>query len=150
MGDNIYVVGGINSHGATICTGEVYNYVTQQWREIAPMVERRRSLALCVLNGKVYAVGGNNGAVDLRSVEEYNPSTNKWFSSFMRIKMIIMMFFLFGDYTIAHYHITNSIGDPLKTCVARACIVQPPLSTEKFMPQVIQKASHAHKLTVPL
>lgn len=78
MGDNIYVVGGINSHGATISTGEVYNYDTQEWREIAPMLERRRSLALCVLNGKVFAIGGNNGVIDLRSAEEYNPLTNRW------------------------------------------------------------------------
>ena len=72
------MVGGINSHGATICTGEVYNYLTQEWREIAPMLERRRSLALCALDGKFYAIGGNNGVVDLRSAEEYDPLTNKW------------------------------------------------------------------------
>lgn len=79
MGDDIYVVGGINSHGATICTGEVYNYSTQEWREISPMLERRRSLALCVLSGKLYAIGGNNGVMDLRSAEEYSPGTNRWY-----------------------------------------------------------------------
>ena len=108
MGDNIYVVGGINSHGATICTGEVYNYVTQQWREIAPMVERRRSLALCVLNGKVYAVGGNNGAVDLRSVEEYSPSTNKWLSLFICIVLCIYEYCMWGLPMGAYCHITYS------------------------------------------
>jgi kelch-like protein 2/3 len=76
--DCIYVVGGINSRGATINTGEVFNIVTQEWREIARMSEKRRSLGLCALNGKLYAIGGNNGESDVSTCELYDPSTNTW------------------------------------------------------------------------
>jgi hypothetical protein len=42
------------------------------------MQEPRRSFALCALNGLLYAIGGNNGSADLRSVEEYDPVRNSW------------------------------------------------------------------------
>jgi Kelch motif len=78
IGDDIYVVGGINSHGATVNTGEVYNCLTQEWREISRMSEKRRSLGLCALYGKLYAIGGNNGESDVSSCEVYDPATNTW------------------------------------------------------------------------
>jgi hypothetical protein len=42
------------------------------------MKEPRRSFALCNLDGMLYAIGGNNGNCDLRSVEEYDPVRNSW------------------------------------------------------------------------
>lgn len=42
------------------------------------MQNQRCSAGVAVLNGKLYAVGGRDGASCLRSVECYDPHTNKW------------------------------------------------------------------------
>lgn len=46
--------------------------------QIAPMHDRRCYGCVCVLNGKIYALGGNNGTRRLYSCENYNPDTNQW------------------------------------------------------------------------
>ena len=38
----------------------------------------RGRVAVAVLNNKLYAVGGSDGHTELRSVECYDPETNKW------------------------------------------------------------------------
>lgn len=52
------------------------------WTTKTPMPTARSGLAVGVVNvnGKdiLYAVGGNNGATDLATVEAYDPGTNKW------------------------------------------------------------------------
>lgn len=42
------------------------------------MLSPRRSFGICVFEGKVYAIGGNDGTRDLNSVEVYDPKTNIW------------------------------------------------------------------------
>lgn len=46
--------------------------------QIAPMHDRRCYGSVGVLNGKIYAMGGNNGTRRLYSCEYYNPDTNQW------------------------------------------------------------------------
>ena len=42
------------------------------------MTTVRMTLAAAVLDGKLCAVGGHNGASSLSSVERYDPTTNVW------------------------------------------------------------------------
>lgn len=42
------------------------------------MQNQRCSAGISVLGGKLYAVGGRDGASCLRTVECYDPHTNKW------------------------------------------------------------------------
>lgn len=42
------------------------------------MHNQRYSAGVAVLNGKLYAVGGRDGASCLRTVECYDPNINKW------------------------------------------------------------------------
>lgn len=42
------------------------------------MHHRRCYASVCTLNGKIYALGGNNGIMRLRSAEVYCPKTNQW------------------------------------------------------------------------
>lgn len=44
------------------------------------MQSQRCSAGVAVLDGKLYAVGGRDGASCLRTVECYDPHTNKWTS----------------------------------------------------------------------
>src|SRR5262245_10081992 len=52
------------------------------WNNKTDMPTARQSLTTCVVNGKIYAIGGvNHPGVDtevLRTVEEYDPATDSW------------------------------------------------------------------------
>ena len=45
---------------------------------VAPMLMPRGGVGVAGLGGFLYAVGGNDGAASLQSVERYNPHTNRW------------------------------------------------------------------------
>lgn len=45
---------------------------------MAPMNHRRSSPGVCLLNGKIYAMGGNNGNTTLHTCEVYDPERNQW------------------------------------------------------------------------
>ncbi|KAB0397670.1 hypothetical protein E2I00_019013, partial [Balaenoptera physalus] len=59
---------------------EAYSYKTNEWFFVAPMNTRRSSVGVGVVEGKLYAVGGYDGASRqcLSTVEQYNPATNEW------------------------------------------------------------------------
>lgn len=42
-------------------TAEVYDPITDRWTYIAPMSFRRSTTKVGVINGEIYAVGGNYG-----------------------------------------------------------------------------------------
>lgn len=42
------------------------------------MTTRRLGVAVAVLGGQLYAVGGSDGQAPLNTVERYDPRSNKW------------------------------------------------------------------------
>ena len=42
------------------------------------MTTRRLGVAVAVLGGFLYAIGGSDGATPLNTVERYDPRQNKW------------------------------------------------------------------------
>jgi N-acetylneuraminic acid mutarotase len=79
----IYAIGGlITFPGDGISTVEVYDTVTDTWDTKAPMPTARSHLATCVLDGKIYAIGGSIGSSSswpgLPTVEMYDPVTDTW------------------------------------------------------------------------
>ena len=44
-----------------------------RWVHVEPMLSRRSTLGVAVLNGQLYAVGGFDGTNGLDTVEAYNP-----------------------------------------------------------------------------
>jgi N-acetylneuraminic acid mutarotase len=71
----IYFIGGANGSGRKNIA-ERYDPETNTWEILSPMSEARHGVASAVLNGKVYAIGGQG----LSSVEVYDPSTESWSS----------------------------------------------------------------------
>lgn len=51
-----------------------------EWKLLAPMGVDRRTAAIAHLAGKIYVMGGYNGGF-IKSVECYDPTTNKWSSA---------------------------------------------------------------------
>ncbi len=50
------------------------------WATRTDMPTRRWDLSTCVVDGKIYAIGGASGYASevLRTVEEYDPATDTW------------------------------------------------------------------------
>jgi N-acetylneuraminic acid mutarotase len=58
---------------------EAYDPATNSWTTKAPMPTAREFLAAGVINGKLYAVGGDElTGPFLNTVEAYDPATNTW------------------------------------------------------------------------
>jgi N-acetylneuraminic acid mutarotase len=65
-------------------TVEEYDPATNQWRTRAPMPTPRNHLLAAAVNGKIYAIGGRLGSVqitradDTDVIEEYDPGMDQW------------------------------------------------------------------------
>lgn len=56
-----------------------YDPQTNQWScDVAPTTSCRTSVGVAVLDGFLYAVGGQDGVQCLNHVERYDPKENKW------------------------------------------------------------------------
>jgi len=80
----IYAIGGIvASHmsGSAVSTVEEYDPATDSWTANADMPTARTYLSTCVVNGKIYAIGGTRGGSVTRvlsTVEAYDPAADTW------------------------------------------------------------------------
>nr|XP_039267553.1 kelch-like protein 17 [Styela clava] len=74
--EGIYVMGGYNVNGGTVLnTAEFRSSVTKTWMMLKPMKNARQWCSSCVIDDKVYVIGGNG---NLANIEEYDPETKEW------------------------------------------------------------------------
>nr|CAD7445133.1 unnamed protein product [Timema bartmani] len=65
---------------------ECYDFKEERWYQVAEMPTRRCSVflptraGLSVISGRVYAVGGFNGSLRVRTVDVYDPTLDQWTS----------------------------------------------------------------------
>ena len=85
LSGKIYIIGGAkydkNSYGDIVNAVERYNPATDTWTDLKPMNIVRTDFSLVALNGKLYAIGGENeknAEILLPSVEAYDPNTDTW------------------------------------------------------------------------
>jgi N-acetylneuraminic acid mutarotase len=79
----IYAIGGATdiSQSSVLATVEEYDPLTNTWVARSSMPTARRSFGITVgADGKIYVIGGMNGAGALNTVEAYDPATDKWSS----------------------------------------------------------------------
>jgi N-acetylneuraminic acid mutarotase len=62
----------------SVFTVTSYDPKTDKWTEKTDMPTPRWGLSTCVVNNKIYAIGGNKGNAALSAVEIYDPATDKW------------------------------------------------------------------------
>ncbi len=73
----LIVVGGQAPKAIRHC--EYYDFAIEKWVDLSSELPTRRCRAgLAVLNGIVYAIGGFNGSLRVRTVDCYDPQTNQW------------------------------------------------------------------------
>ncbi|XP_077971003.1 kelch-like protein 23 [Styela clava] len=74
--EGIYVMGGCNVNGtSTLTTVEFRSSVTKTWMMLKPMKNARFNFSSCVIDGKVYVIGGNGNSAN---IEEYDPEIKEW------------------------------------------------------------------------
>ena len=88
IGEDIYVIGGFEEipNGESVVHGKrvrSFNITTGQWRECAPLNIGRHGHAAAVFSDRIFVTGGysldeNDCSAQTRSVEIYNPFTNRW------------------------------------------------------------------------
>eukprot|EP01043_Picozoa_sp_COSAG02_P034720 COSAG02_NODE_2444_length_8852_cov_3.142008_2_plen_565_part_00 len=77
----LYAIGGIGTFGFSILTnssGERYDPAANAWSPIASMETARQGHATAVIDGLLYAIGGNDGPSTLSSGERYDPVAGTW------------------------------------------------------------------------
>ena len=60
IGDNIYVIGGVDKSGKALDTVEVYNIKNESWKAVASLPLPLHHSAASSFNGKIYVIGGSS------------------------------------------------------------------------------------------
>ena len=81
----VYAVGGYSrneggrwSDSHSLSTVHCYNTYNDEWVDVAPMTSARSGHGVCVVNGLVYAIGGENDSLIFDSGEVYDAAQNTW------------------------------------------------------------------------
>lgn len=74
----IYSIGGMSTSGGSVSVVEVYDCVHDKWRFAESINLNRSRVAVAVLQGRLYAIGGYNGLERLSTVEYFDLETKKW------------------------------------------------------------------------
>ncbi|CAF0881192.1 unnamed protein product [Didymodactylos carnosus] len=78
--DNLmYVIGGFDGI-EYFSSCRTFHLIKKEWREIAPMNERRCYVSVAYLPPYLYTMGGFNGHVRQNTAEKYDRETNQWSS----------------------------------------------------------------------
>lgn len=80
IGEDIYVVGGLDQHGDPMDIVEVYNVKNNSWKSVASLPRELHHTAAASFNGKLYVVGGfiSNEWIPTDQLFMYDPISNKW------------------------------------------------------------------------
>ncbi|KAG7282825.1 hypothetical protein CRUP_012214 [Coryphaenoides rupestris] len=81
--DRLYVMGGRMDHVDRcfdVLAVEYYTPLNDQWTTVSPMRAGQSEAGCCLLNGKIYVVGGYNWHLNnvTSIVQVYNPDTDEW------------------------------------------------------------------------
>lgn len=82
-GGKLYAVGGTTVAGTAasrpgLATLSVYDPATRQWSAAAPLPTARLGLAATAIGGNLYALGGQQNGISLKTAERYDTQTNAW------------------------------------------------------------------------
>ncbi|XP_078702529.1 kelch-like protein 26 isoform X2 [Branchiostoma floridae x Branchiostoma belcheri] len=76
----VYLLGGEANKSSRSASSTCWRYDPRfnSWLQVAPLQQPRADFCACVLDEKVYAIGGRNAKGELSSVEVFCPPSNTW------------------------------------------------------------------------
>jgi len=74
----LFAVGGKETGEAITTKVECYSAKSNRWTPMSPLNIPRHQLGVTELNGRIFAVGGSDGATRLNTVEYFNPNDEDW------------------------------------------------------------------------
>lgn len=80
LNDEIYYIGGDPSDCiiAPSAISRKYNPATDSWSDLPDLPSPRVDIGVAAANGKIYAIGGNDGINSTDTTYEFDPLTNSW------------------------------------------------------------------------
>jgi Kelch motif len=80
IGDDIYVIGGLDESGDTLDMVEVYNVNNDSWKSVTPLPQAVHHTAATSYDGKIYVVGGfiSREWIPSNQLFIYDPLKNEW------------------------------------------------------------------------
>jgi N-acetylneuraminic acid mutarotase len=83
IGDNIYVIGGLDKSGNVLDTVEVYNIKNDSWNTVAPLPQPLHHTTASNFDGKIYLIGGfptpiASNWMPSNKLFIYDPVEDKW------------------------------------------------------------------------
>jgi N-acetylneuraminic acid mutarotase len=80
IGDDIYVIGGLDESGDTLDMVEVYNVNNDSWKSVTPLPQAVHHTAATSYDGKIYVVGGfiSREWIPSNQLFIYDPIKNQW------------------------------------------------------------------------
>ncbi len=81
LGNSVYICGGRNysSRASAHTLNSCERFAQDKWTAVASMAEKRRGLAMVAIDGKLFAIGGENeGSGTVSSVERFDAESNRW------------------------------------------------------------------------
>ena len=79
MDDKLYVIGGLDHKWNPTKLCETFNAKRGTWERISKLRSTRWNLGVAVLNGRIYAIGGDhNDEAFANTVEVYDPKLDTW------------------------------------------------------------------------
>ena len=76
INDELYMMGGFSP--GFLQTVEAYNLKTRKWSRKADLPVRKNWFGACMLDGKLYTVGGRNSGGPISRVDVYDAKSNTW------------------------------------------------------------------------
>jgi N-acetylneuraminic acid mutarotase len=124
IGDNIYVIGGLDKSGKVLDTVEVYN-INDTWKTVAPLPQPLHHTAASSLNGKIYVIGGSTTTIDnwvpSNKLFIYGPIEDKWIEGkpmptargAINANFVNGILYVIGGYASSQIVDVNEAYDPL-------------------------------------
>jgi N-acetylneuraminic acid mutarotase len=125
IGDNIYVIGGIDKPGNALDMVEVYNTKNDSWKKVAPLPQPLHHSAASSFNGKIYVIGGSSSSgvnwIPTNKLFIYDPLEDKWIEGkpmptargAMTANFVNGILYVIGGYSSNQIVDVNEAYDPL-------------------------------------
>ena len=104
--DQIFIIGGFVEGDGITKSVERFSNLKKEWKEISPMIQKRRNPGVGVVDDKIFVFGGwDDGEQYLKTIEVYSEKTKRWemMKVTMKTRRSYMGVAVIGDIIFIHW-----------------------------------------------